>query len=232
MKYFNVSVHDVTESSLNQVERISEFLSGLGIEKITYLVVPKYHNKENAIHCKDELRRIIRNNEVAIHGYTHNGIKDWIFSYKRLLTDGEGEFVSFADLKIRINLGLEIIEKAGLKPMGFIPPAWLIKDKDVSLFKDTKLKFLNTRHYIYNLKTGKKYRSPVLTFSSRGLLEKLSIFVYKPYSKLLNPYKMLRLAIHPKDIDCPKKVEILEQLIDKLKSSREEIFFSEFVNRR
>lgn len=230
MKYFNVSIHDVTASSLDLVKRISEMLFEFGIEKMTYLVVPKYHNKENIIDYGDKIRKIIGNNEIAMHGYTHKGIKDWIFSYKRLLTDGEGEFVSFSDLRIRINMGIEIMRKAEIKPSGFIPPAWLIKSKDIKLFKDSDFKFLNTRHYIYNLKNGEKHFSPVLTFSSRGLLQKLSILAYKPYSNLAMIYKILRIAIHPRDIDCPQKTKLLQEFIIKLKRTREETYFSEFID--
>ncbi len=231
-KFFNVSIHDVTPSFLNHVKLISDLLSDLGIKKITYLVIPNYHGKENILRCVDELKRLIGKNEIALHGYTHLGRKDWLFSYRKLLTDNEGEFVSFSNIKYRIDQGLCIARSAGINPIGFIPPAWLIKKSDIDLFLDYYFIFLNTRFYIYDLRNRKRYKSPVLTFSSRGLLKKISIHTFKVMQLMVDKYDITRIALHPKDLETQEKVKIITDVIKKMKDSRSEIFFSEFIKWR
>ncbi len=231
MKYFNVSIHDVTSSSLKQVQQISSLLTELGINKITYLVVPKYHDEDNIILYSNELKSIIGTHEIAMHGYTHNGKKTFPLSYMKLFTDGEGEFISTLELRIRVILGLDILKKAELNPKGFVPPAWLINHYDIKLFTDSCFNFLNTRLYIYDLKNDKRYRSPVLVFSSRGILQALSIYAFKPMNFIFKNYKIVRIAIHPKDIEMPKKVKIIKDTIKYMKKKREEIYFSEYLSR-
>lgn len=231
MKYFNVSIHDVTPSSLDQVKAISNLLSELGIEKITYLVIPKYHGEDDIAHHVDDLKNIIGKNEIAMHGYTHNGKKNWALSYMKLFTDGEGEFISYSELRIRIVLGLDILKKAELIPKGFVPPAWLINDDAIKLFWDSSFDFLNTRSYIYDLKNGKRYRAPVLTFSSRGILQTLSIHTIKTANLIFKNCDMIRIAIHPKDVEMPKKIRIIKDIVMNMKKNRKEMFFSEFIQR-
>jgi len=231
MKYFNVSIHDVTSSFLNQVKQISNLLTELGIKKPTYLIIPKYHGKDDIISYANEIKDIIGNHEIAMHGYTHSGKHDWVLSYMKLFTDNEGEFISFHESRIRIALGLDILRKAKLEPKGFVPPAWLINKEDIKLFCDSCFTFLNTRLYIYDLKHKKRYRSPVLTFSSRGLLQTLSIHAFKPANYIFKNYGIIRIAIHPKDIDTPKKIKIIKQVIKDIKNKREEVYFSEFIER-
>jgi len=231
MKYFNISIHDVTSSSLSQVKRISDLLNELGVEKTTYLVIPKYHGEDEIIHCIDDLKSVIGNHEIAMHGYTHNGKQNWSFSYMKLFTDGEGEFISSSELRIRIVLGLDILKKVELNPTGFVPPAWLINKDDIKLFGDSCFAFLNTRLFIYDLKNGKRYKSPVLTFSSRGLLQSLSIHTFKTVNFMFKKYNMIRIAIHPKDIDMPRKVKLIKEIVRDMKKTREELYFSEFIQR-
>lgn len=231
MKYFNVSIHDVTSSSLNQAKKISDLLRELDIKKPTYLVVPKYHGEDDIISNANDLKSVIGNNEIAMHGYTHNGKKDRALSYMKLFTDGEGEFISSSELRIRIVLGLDILRKAKLDPKGFVPPAWLIDKDNIKLFWDSCFAFLNTRLYIYNLRNGKRYKAPVLTFSSRKLLEALSIHTFKAISFMFGNHDMIRIAIHPKDMDSPKKIRLIKDILKNMKNKREEIYFSEFIQR-
>jgi hypothetical protein len=230
MKYFNVSIHDVTSSSLSQVKRISDLLTELNIKKPTYLVIPKYHGEDDIIPYANDLKNIIGNNEIAMHGYTHKGKKHWLLSYMKLFTDGEGEFISASELRIRIVLGLDILKKAELNPKGFVPPAWLIDKDNIKLFWDSFFTFLNTRSYIYDLKNGKRYKAPVLTFSSRRILKTLSIHAFKATSFMFRKHNMIRIAIHPKDIDSSKKIRLIKDILKNMKNKREEIYFSEFIN--
>lgn len=228
-RYFNIAVHDVTASSYEQIEKIHSFLSALGIKKATYLIIPKYHDKESIHDIKDKLKILTSGQEIALHGYTHKGKYTPRYSVMKLITDGEGEFISYADLKERLARGIGLLQEAGIPPIGFIPPAWLIHKKDISFLNSYPFKFLNTRHFIYDLVNKKRYFAPVVTYSSRGLLQTLSIAVFKVHLALIEPCRLIRIAIHPNDIDTPTKMHILKDVLIRLKKSREEILFSEFI---
>lgn len=227
MKFFNVSIHDVAGKSIQEVQKISDFLYGLGITKITYLIIPHYHGCERLDNFKNKIKELVRNQEVVLHGYTHKGNPTSRFSYKKLLTDGEGEFISYNDLQNRIRLGISIFDSIGIKAVGFIPPAWLIKKKNISKIKG--FDFLNTRCFIYDFKNNVRYLSPVLVFSSRGILQSLSINAFKPSLMFLSWVNIIRIAIHPCDLQVAKKMKLLEETIIKLKSKRSDIHFSEYI---
>ncbi len=227
MKYFNVSIHDVTGKSIQEVQKISDFLYDLGITKITYLIIPHYHGYECLDNFKYKIKELVKNQEVVLHGFTHKGNATNKFSYRKLLTDGEGEFISYNDLQDRIKLGISIFESIGIKAVGFIPPAWLIKKKDIPKIKG--FDFLNTRYFIYDFKNNLRYISPVLVFSSRGILQTLSIKFFKPSFAFLPWFNIIRIAIHPCDLQVTKKIKLLEDVIIKLKNKRSDIHFSEYI---
>ena len=228
-RYFNIAVHDVTASSIEQIEKIQSFLNALDIKKATYLIIPKYHDKESIHEIKDRLKILACGQEIALHGFTHKGKPTAPYSAMKLITDGEGEFISYADLKERLARGIGLLQEARIPPIGFIPPAWLIHKKDISVLYSYPFTFLNTRHFVYDLVNKKRYLAPVVTYSSRGLLQTLSIAVFKVHLALIEPCKLIRIAIHPKDIDMPKKMHILKDELIRLKKSRDEILFSEFI---
>mgnify|MGYP001772903250 CR=1 FL=1 len=210
----NVSIHDITKSNLEMIEELLEFLNNLGVEKLTFLLIPFYHEKESLFEIKQWLDENIKDNEVVLHGYTHKSGK--FYSYKDLFTNQEGEFAYYQDTEERIKKGLEMLKSLGYKPEGFIPPAWLMKKSDFQLLKKYGFKFTTDRRFVYDLKNDKKILSPVLSFGSRGFIETLSVISFKRYFsilKLLNPV-VIRIALHPVDAVNKKKLKLVKDILD------------------
>lgn len=229
MKYINISIHDVTKSTLNQVKEIVRVLGEEGVKKITFLVVPYYHGKEKITEICDELIHLVGQNEVVLHGYTHLGLKFSRFSYKILFTGYEGEFVSFKDTSIRLKEGLRLFDGCKIKPSGFIPPAWLMRKKEFETLRNFDFKFTTDRRYVYDLQTGKRYFSPVITFSSRKPLQELSILYTICATRLTFGLKLLRVALHPPDINSKLKLRMILNIIRK-NSHRKHTTLSDFID--
>jgi len=232
MESFNVSIHDVTKSSLSKVKRIKELLMEEGIEKITYLLIPNYHEKETLTEVREEIKEVISDGEPVLHGYTHKGKEYFKLSPMKLFTSNEGEFVSFEEkeLKERIRKGKKMLEKLGINPKGFIPPAWLIRKTTLKTLKEEGFEFATNRYFIFNLKINQKLFSPVVTFSCREPIQWLSkeLFLLQTdlYARFL---KAVRVAIHPCDIDDNEKVNLIKKAVNDLRSSGKQKFLNEIV---
>lgn len=209
----NVSIHDLTKSTLNQVRELVRVLREEGVKNITFLVVPRYHEKEAITDICDEIRQLAGQNEIVLHGYTHLGQRFPAFSYRRFFTGYEGEFVCFRDIKERLQEGLRLFEECRLKPAGFIPPAWLMRKEDFDTLRDLNLRFTTDRRYLYDLHTGKKHFSPVVAFSSRSPIQELSILYVAGAIRLSSGLKLLRVALHPPDVSSKTKIKLITGLI-------------------
>ncbi|SNR82219.1 DUF2334 domain-containing protein [Desulfurobacterium atlanticum] len=232
MEFFNVSIHDVTKSSLSKVKRIKELLMEEGIEKITYLLIPNYHRGETITEIKEEIQELVSNGEPVLHGYTHKGKEYFKLSPMKLFTSNEGEFISFSEeeLKKRLRKGKKILEEIGIRPKGFIPPAWLIKKSTIKTLKEEGFEFATNRYFVFNLKNEQKQFSPVVTFSCREPIQWLSkeLFLLQTdlYARFL---KAVRIAIHPCDIDNTEKVNLIKKAINDLKAVGQEKFLNEIA---
>jgi len=209
LQKLNISIHDVTKSNLEKVYYLKDVLEDLGVSKITYLLIPYYHEKENLLEIKKDLESIKVNGEFVLHGYSH---KSGCFKgLKSLFTNCEGEFLYYQDLEDRIKKSLEILNKLSIYPKGFIPPAWLMRKKDFKLLKQYGFSFTEDRLYIYDLQEDKKILSPVLSFGSRGIVEVVSKLSFKAYFYTLRFSKinLIRIALHPVDTTDKDKIELI-----------------------
>ncbi|MEZ0323879.1 MAG: polysaccharide deacetylase family protein [Hydrogenothermaceae bacterium] len=230
MKFLNVSIHDVTASNEEYIMSIIDILENIGIDKISFLVVPYFHSKEKIYDISDDLKEIILKNEVVLHGYTHSGERFSFFSYKNLLTNKEGEFLSYKDTEDRIAKGLEILRSFGFNPCGFIPPAWLMRKEDFSILKSLGFRFTTDRLRIYDIQNEKSFFSPVLTFSSRSFMEEPSIYYFKFTGIFVKTFlNIVRVAIHPPDVKNRRKIQILNEFIKSLDNFKL-VYFEEILN--
>lgn len=229
MKYINVSIHDLTKSTIPQVKRLVGVLSDEGVDKISFLIIPNYHQRETIKDVCDEIKQVVGDGEIVLHGYTHLGNKFPLFSYKNLFTSYEGEFISFEDVEERLKRGLKMLEKCGLQPSGFIPPAWLMRKRDFKVLKNLGFRFTTDRRYLYDIVSGRKHFSPVISFSSRRFIEEMSVFYAYMAKNFINNINLVRIALHPPDINSITKMRLLKKI---LKESRHRKFitFAGYLN--
>lgn len=229
MKYINISIHDITKSNLPLVKDTVHFLRSIDIDKLTFLLIPKYHNIEVISEIIDDIRPIIQGGEVVLHGYTHLGKRFSPLSYRNIFTNTEGEFISFDDIYSRIINGLRIFAECNITARGFIPPAWLMRREDFNLLKKFNLRFTTDRIYIYDLEKDCRYFSPVLTFSSRKVIKQFSLLYFYTAGRLLKNINIVRVAIHPQDVKSNLKLSIIEDFINSNKD-RNMVFLEEYLD--
>ncbi len=234
--FVNFSIHDVTLRTLPLVKEITSFLISQGISRFSLLLVPAYHGRESLFQCKEEIFSLCENREVILHGYLHKGPSGKRYFFNWFFTDGEGEFADPAlkdrDLEEKLRKGLKILKEVGFSPRGFIPPAWLFPEEKFHILKKLGFLFTTNRRYVYDLKRGHKIFSPVLSFSSRNGLSFLSR-LWVPFQAGLTFKKLslIRIAIHPKDFEDKRKIEILRDLIYRLKKlGYTSEFLEKFIN--
>jgi len=132
-----VSLHDVAPCTQQITRTIISQLSAHGVRVCSLLVVPDYHH-EGLFGRHREFVTWLRaleadGHEVVIHGYFHERapqtketLRDKLMT--RFYTQNEGEFydLSYEEALRRITTARDEFRAHGLKPRGFIAPAWLL----------------------------------------------------------------------------------------------------------
>src|SRR5438477_12869499 len=134
---FVVSVHDVAPCTREASARIIEALQHAGVRTTSLLVVPNYHREGSATEDTNFVSWLrdleARGHEIVIHGYFHERPRrgDETIREKfltRFYTEDEGEFydLDYEEALRRIMAARDEFRESGLKPRGFVAPAWLL----------------------------------------------------------------------------------------------------------
>src|SRR5437588_10917853 len=130
-------MHDVAPATTLVTEKIISELAGKGVHHCSLLVVPDYHQEGRSMQDRQFVAWLrgleAAGHEVVIHGYFHERPQRERESLleklvTRFYTQGEGEFydLDYDEAFRRIKTGRDEFLAAGLKPRGFVAPAWLL----------------------------------------------------------------------------------------------------------
>ena len=188
MKRLIVSLHDVAPVHMHRLRRAESMFRRLGVEQVQYLFVPEFHGRYRASEYPDFLMWCRRERSFQIswwlHGYYHQDRQpdatpetlSLIQTLKRrFMTAGEGEFlpIDAATQRQRLKNALEEFSHCfhGVKPKGFVPPAWLFKPEVLlPLLKEFDLAFTEDHHRIHDIHRGTSLSAPVVTWATRTLM--------------------------------------------------------------
>src|SRR5215467_11707512 len=145
-----VSLHDVAPRTQQITSTIISELSAQGVRVCSVLVVPDYHH-EGCFAKHREFVTWLRNlevdgHEIVIHGYFHERppqkketLRDKFLT--RFYTQNEGEFydLSYEEALWRVTRARDEFRALGLKPRGFIAPAWLLGNEAEQAVRDAEL---------------------------------------------------------------------------------------------
>jgi len=209
MKSLIVSLHDFHPGSCEAIRDQIEFLHELGVDRLSILVIPKYHmgkhlnEDQAALKLLDERQEA--GDELVVHGYYHY-VKDpraGNFFWNRLYTNRESEFMDLSDGEVRhrIQLGLDIWESRGWKASGFIAPAWLMPKKQDAILRKLGFRYTNRLRTISLLQKKKEIEAPSLCYSTRsGWRRQLSLTWNQALFNRLRKGSVIRLSLHPTDL--------------------------------
>ncbi|HVS08430.1 MAG TPA: DUF2334 domain-containing protein [Planctomycetota bacterium] len=210
-----VSIHDVTPANERRVHELWELCRARGATP-ALLVVPEWHGEwplEDHPRFAAWLReRAAESAEILLHGERHDemGSPRRPADHLRALgrTDGEGEFLTLGPeaARVRIARGVARLRALGLEPIGFVPPAWLgspavhraAGELGLGVSEDSRSVWL----FPPLAPAERRLRSPVLCWSGRSPARAwASSAVVAARSSRVAPGELLRIALHPADLD-------------------------------
>jgi predicted deacetylase len=210
-----VSLHDVAPSTQQIASTIISELGRHGVRVCSLLVVPDYHHQGLfARHTQfvSWLRGLEADgHEIVIHGYFHErppqekeSLRDKFVT--RFYTQNEGEFydLSYDEALRRITKARDEFCTHGLKPHGFIAPAWLLGHEAERAVRDAQLEYTTRLGSISDFRSGNVFPARTLVYSVHNNWRRaLSRSWNNALFRLLEPKPLLRISIHPPDYSQP-----------------------------
>jgi predicted deacetylase len=149
--------------------------------------------------------------EIVIHGYFHQRPRRAGESLTnrfvtQVYTQDEGEFfdLDYDEAKRRINTAREEFERAGLKPHGFVAPAWLLSPEGERAARDCGIEYTTRIGSVHDLRSGDTFNSRSLVYSVRsGWRRGASLCWNAALAQVFRNNSLVRLSIHPVDYEHP-----------------------------
>ena len=221
--YLIVSVHDVAPSTKPIADKIVSELTRKGVRRCSLLVVPDYHHQGASMQDR-QFVSWLRNleaagNEIVIHGYFHErpprARQSFVERFvTQIYTQGEGEFydLGYDEAFRRIKSGRDEFRNAGLKPRGFVAPAWLLDSEGERAARDAEMEYTTRLRTVRDLRSGETFPARSVVYSVRDSWRRtLSLTWNAALGRALESKPLVRLSIHPPDFSHPA---IWRQIVD------------------
>ncbi len=236
-----VSLHDVAPRTQRIANTIILKLGSRGIRVCSILVVPDYHHEGSfARHCEfvSWLRALEADgHEIVIHGYFHErpprtkeSLADKLVT--RFYTRNEGEFydLSYEEALRRITTARDEFNAHGLKPRGFIAPAWLLGDEAERAVCDAQLEYTTRLRSVCDLRFGNVFPTRTLVYSVHNNWRRSLSRSWNAASFLfLKTNPLLRLSIHPPDYSQPAIWKQILGFIEATKNARTATTYRDWI---
>jgi hypothetical protein len=226
-----VELHDVSPSARVEVERLRAALETIGVDRGTLLVVPRQQDEHGAAwDLRDDpalgewLRARRREGwEIVQHGLTHRAsgpppadrFEDWL---RERVARGQDEFAHLTEAEARARLleGRAILHACGLSADGFVAPVWRQSRGTRRALRALGFRFTAGLTHVRRVTGDVRPRcSPALTFAAGDPatdLGKRAVMLGAEAAGLARP--LLRVALHPEDLDHPG---LLAHILDRIR---------------
>ena len=236
-----VSLHDVAPCTQKIASTIVSELSAQGVRVCSVLVVPDYHH-EGSLGKHREFVTWLRaleadGHEIVIHGYFHERppqTKETLGDkfVTRFYTQNEGEFydLSYEEALRRITTARDAFRALGLKPRGFIAPAWLLGNEAEQAVRDAQLEYTTRLRTVCDLRSESIFQARTLVYSVHNNWRRaLSRSWNAALFRLLETKPLLRISIHPPDYSQPTIWKQILGFIAATKSARTATTYQDWV---
>lgn len=208
-----VSIHDVAPPFTRQLHELWSRCLGVGVRP-ALLVVPNWHGahpiERDRRFLDWLLARVEQGARVFLHGERHDevgnvrSIADTCRAVGRTAREGEFLSLEYAAARGRIERGLQVLAHCGLVPIGFIPPAWLARAATREAARDAGLAITEDERRVYLLQERRALVAPALRWSRRSTWRAhASALVAEGRWRTQRGAPLVRLALHPTDVDHP-----------------------------
>jgi len=236
-----VSLHDVAPSTRNTANNIISELARRGVRTGSLLVVPDYHHE--GLFTKDRqfvswLRNLEADGyEIVIHGYSHQRprraketMRDKFLT--RFYTNNEAEFydLDYDEAFRRITIARDEFLAHGLKPRGFVAPAWLLGPEAERAVSDADLEYTTRLRTVRDLRSGENFSARSIVYSVQsGWRRAVSRSWNAALFQILKNNSLLRVSIHPTDYAHPEIWRQLVEFIDAAGAQRSATTYQDWV---
>ncbi|HJV71317.1 polysaccharide deacetylase family protein [Ideonella sp.] len=216
-RYLTVVLHDVAPANwaacLRVMTQIQAQARAAGVRvPITLLVVPALHGNPATpafVRWLHELAH--RGHELALHGLTHTddapltgGWRDRLL--RRWYTAGEGEFAALGEDEAaqRLSLARAWARALHLPVRGFVAPAWLLSGAAWRAVEAAGFAYTCTLAELVAWPGRRRLHARSIVFSTRSRWRRLLSIVWNTLlARTLARSRLLRLELHPADVDHP-----------------------------
>jgi uncharacterized protein len=226
-----VSIHDVAPQTWPQCRQLLAVIADVADIPVTLLVVPRYHRlplRETAGYERELERRLVRGDELALHGYLHlddgppprTPVERFL---RQVYTKREGEFAALDafEARRRIALGLEWFAERQWPVAGFVAPAWLLGAGARQALNDFSFSYTTTLRHFHLLPQKCALLSPSLVYAARNAAGRFMSRCRNAWLEhRLQEAPLVRLGLHPADATYPELLDDCRRLLDRLLQSR------------
>jgi uncharacterized protein len=210
-----VSIHDIAPSTQAVADKMLADLAKCGVRTCSLLVVPDYHHQGPSMQDRQFvswLRHLESlGHEIVIHGYFHQRPKRNRESLVDKLVTGfytqdEGEFydLCYDEALLRIKSARDEFRAVGLKPRGFIAPAWLLSNDGERAALNAEMEYTTRLQNVRDLRSDETFSARSLVYSVRSSWRRATSLAWNAtLNQALKNKPLLRLSIHPPDYSHP-----------------------------
>jgi predicted deacetylase len=230
-----VTIHDVSPALMPRVEQLWRLCESRQVVP-GLLVIPDWHGAvamEGDAAFGAWLRaRAADGAEIFLHGERHDEVglprtfADGLRAFGK--TNGEGEFLTldYDAARVRIDRGVARLRAMGLAPVGFVPPAWLATPDTHRAVKDAGLRVSEDDGAVYVHSLNHTLRSPVVRWSGRGFVRAYGSVLFERLRWWVQRgERVMRIALHPGDLEHPATAASIERGLDAWLSVRRQTFY-------
>jgi uncharacterized protein len=236
-----VSLHDIAPSNREIAEKILSNLGRHGVDLCSLLVVPDYHHQHPIIEDRQFISwlRALQSegHEIVIHGYFHERprraretLRERFFT--RFYTRDEGEFfdLDYDEAFRRITNARDTFRAAGLKPRGFIAPAWLLSSEAKRAARDAEMEYTTRLGSVVDLRSGDDFPARSLVYSVHNRWRRMtSLFWNAALFQIAKNKALLRLSLHPPDYSFPAIWRQIERFISEMAQIRTPTTYQDWI---
>jgi len=235
-----VEIHDVSPATFDEVRELDAALARLGVDRPVLLVVPRHEGQDlrRAPQVAAWLRgRQQAGAEIVQHGLTHRasgrpprGLRNAVMH--SWFSRGTAEFAHLTreEAATRLVDGRRILLECGLRPSGFIAPAW--QQSPAALETVARLGYRFTAFLGKVLSFGSpELVTPALTFAApNAWIDYAKRLVMRGLEAWARPSPLLRVALHPEDLRGARPAEYALERLRRLKRHRRVVTYSEWLD--
>jgi predicted deacetylase len=214
-----IAVHDVEPATFERCALIRDWLDDHGVERVTLLVIPAADLHPLNDRCPDLVHwlagRVERGDAVAQHGLHHR--RFGAAGANARLRGQRAEFAGLdaAETRAAVSAGRRVLHLAGVEPRGFVAPGYAYTHALRETLSCT-FDWWGGLMSVHRTR-GRATLAPVLRAGTIG--------------RALTAGPLLRLDLHPADLEHPRHMRAIERLLRRAGRTRAAVTYDELARR-